>query len=84
MTPFVGGPQAFETTSVRSAENNGRGVLHGGLCNSFDRSLVRAPVVPSVARHKDCNVSSFLRARLTFSRMSLAVAVQMKGLGSSL
>jgi hypothetical protein len=35
----------------------------------------------SVVRHKDCNVSSFLRARLTFSKMSEAVAVQMNGLG---
>src|SRR5262249_50835160 len=36
---------------------------------------------PSVVRHKDCNLSSFCRARLTFSKMSEAVAVQMKGLG---
>ena len=41
-------------------------------------------LVSSGVRHKDCNLSSFLRARLTFSKMSEAVAVQMKGLGLSL
>jgi RNA-directed DNA polymerase len=39
---------------------------------------------PSVVRHKDCNLSSFARARLTFSKISDAVAVQMNGLGFSL
>ena len=38
----------------------------------------------SVVRHKDCNLSSFIRARLTFSKISEAVAVQMNGLGFSL
>ena len=40
--------------------------------------------VPSGGRHKYCNLSSFFRARVTFSRMSEAVAVQMNGLGCSL
>src|SRR6266446_2010706 len=35
----------------------------------------------SIVRHKDCNLTSFSRPRLTFSRMSDAVAVQMNGLG---
>jgi hypothetical protein len=38
----------------------------------------------SVVRHTFCNVWSFVLARLTFSRMSLAEAVQMKGFGAAL
>src|ERR1700758_2078490 len=37
-----------------------------------------------VVRHAECRLWSAERARLTFSRMSLALAVQMKGLGFSL
>jgi hypothetical protein len=39
---------------------------------------------PSVLRHTDCRLFSEARARLTFSRISAALAVQMKGLGFSL
>ena len=35
----------------------------------------------SVVRQTDCNLSRVLRARVTLARMSLADAVQMKGLG---
>src|ERR1700674_3724645 len=38
----------------------------------------------SVVRHKDCNVVNLARARLTFSKISEALAVQMNGLGSRL
>jgi NAD(P)-dependent dehydrogenase (short-subunit alcohol dehydrogenase family) len=38
----------------------------------------------SVVRHTDCTLTRTLRARFTFSRMSEAEAVQMKGLGRSL
>jgi hypothetical protein len=37
-----------------------------------------------VLRHTDCRLFSEARARLTFSRISAALAVQMKGLGFSL
>ena len=37
--------------------------------------------IPSGPRQTDCNLSSFFRARCTFSRISEAVAVQMKGFG---
>ena len=47
----------------------------------WTRSLIRLRSNSATAPN---TVSSFWRARLTFSRMSLAVAVQMKGLGSSL
>ena len=39
---------------------------------------------PSGVRHTDCTLTRALRARFTFSRMSEAEAVQMKGLGRSL
>ena len=52
---------------------------HRSLADSLE-DLVSTQLT-SVVRHKDCNVFSFLRARLTFSKMSLAVAVQMNGLG---
>jgi hypothetical protein len=42
------------------------------------------PSTASVVRHAECRLWSAERARLTFSRMSLALAVQMKGLGFSL
>ncbi len=37
--------------------------------------------VPSVVRHTDGHLFRTARARVTFSRMSVALAVQMKGLG---
>jgi len=42
--------------------------------------IVREPA-PSLVRQADCRLSRALRARLTFSRMSAAFAVQMNGLG---
>ena len=39
---------------------------------------------PSVVRQADCTLCRAARPRLTFSRMSEAVAVQMKGVGCSL
>jgi len=39
---------------------------------------------PSVVRQADCRLSRAARARLTFSRISAALAVQMNGLGWSL
>ena len=36
---------------------------------------------PSVVRHSDATLSSVRRARVTFSRMSEALAVQMNGFG---
>ena len=39
---------------------------------------------PSGPRQTVCNLSMFLRARLTLARMSVALAVHMKGLGSLL
>lgn len=39
---------------------------------------------PSVVRHTDCNLFNFSRPRLTFSRMSDALAVQINGFGFSL
>ena len=54
--------------------------LRAGSRHVFKNAGIEA----SGVRHKDCNLSSFLRARLTFSRISEAVAVQMKGLGLSL
>lgn len=36
---------------------------------------------PSGLRHTECTLTKVLRARFTFSRMSEAEAVQMKGLG---
>ena len=41
-------------------------------------------LVASVVRQADCILTSFSRPRLTFSRMSVAVAVQTNGLGSLL
>ena len=40
--------------------------------------------VASVVRQADCTLCRAARPRLTFSRMSEAVAVQMKGVGCSL
>jgi len=37
--------------------------------------------VPSVVRHTEGHLFRTARARVTFSRMSVALAVQMKGLG---
>jgi len=37
---------------------------------------------PSVVRHLDATLSRVRRARVTFSRMSEALAVQMKGFGA--
>ena len=42
---------------------------------------VNLPEAPSGLRHTDCTLTRALRARFTFSRMSEADAVQMKGLG---
>ena len=38
-------------------------------------------VLASVVRHTDGHLFNTARARVTFSRMSVALAVQMKGLG---
>jgi hypothetical protein len=38
-------------------------------------------ITPSVVRHTDDHLFKTARARVTFSRMSVAFAVQMKGLG---
>ena len=40
--------------------------------------------IASVGRHTDCGLSSFRRPRLTFSRMSEAETVQIKGFGFAL
>ena len=48
---------------------------------SLTVSFSRRPGYASGPRQTDCNLSSFFRARWTFSRMSEAVAVQMNGLG---
>ena len=40
--------------------------------------------IASVVRQADCTLCRAARPRLTFSRMSEAVAVQMKGVGCSL
>jgi hypothetical protein len=42
----------------------------------------RIAVAASVVRHAECPLFSLARARLTFSKMSAALAVQMKGLGA--
>ena len=39
---------------------------------------------PNVVRQADCKLSSFLRPRFTFSRISVADAVQINGFGSEL
>jgi hypothetical protein len=44
-------------------------------------SLLMSLLTPSVVSQADHLLLSAVRARVTFSRMSLALAVQMKGLG---
>ena len=44
----------------------------------------RYPTLASVVRQADCTLCRAARPRLTFSKMSEAVAVQMKGVGCSL
>ena len=45
---------------------------------------VSPPATTRVVRQADCTLCRAARPRLTFSRMSEAVAVQMKGVGCSL
>ena len=45
---------------------------------------IYSKLIPSVVRQADCTLCRAARPRLTFSRMSEAVAVQMKGVGCSL
>ena len=59
-----------------------RGLLHALVIASVGFVLV--PCVSSVVRQADCTLCRAARPRLTFSRMSEAVAVQMKGVGCSL
>ena len=48
---------------------------------SFSFRGRQVPLCASVVRHTDGHLFSTARARVTFSRMSVALAVQMKGLG---
>ena len=43
---------------------------------------VHPKTLASVVRHSDATLSNVRRARVTFSRMSEALAVQMKGFGA--
>ena len=54
--------------------------LHQARREAFSQSTGRLQQA-SVVRHAECRLSRDLRARLTFSRMSAALAVQMNGLG---
>ncbi len=56
----------------------------GAYSNPSQPDTESLPVLPSVVRQAVCNISSFARARLTFSRMSFALAVQTKGFGAVL
>lgn len=60
------------------AKNWLRGPL---LAQEKQRSLL---IGTSVPRHTDCNLLSFSRPRVTFSKMSLADFVQIKGAGALL
>jgi hypothetical protein len=70
-------------TSPRPGEAAANGTVSVGSLYGFTgtRSIQCCPVATSVVRHAECRLSRALRARLTFSRMSLALAVQMNGLG---
>src|SRR5438270_2909454 len=46
--------------------------------------VVLSPGAPSVVRHRGMSLTRAWRARVTFSRISLADLVQMKGFGSAL
>ena len=55
-----------------------------GLVLGSGRYSAPGVLLASVARQTDCNLSRAFLPRVTFSRMSEALAVQMKGLGFSL
>ena len=54
------------------------------LLGAIRSTLARLSRHPNGLRHTDCTLTRVLRARFTFSRMSEADAVQIKGLGRSL
>jgi hypothetical protein len=53
-------------------------------CSMFTDASSGGGRCASVVRQAECRLSKAFRARFTFSKMSVAVAVQMKGLGARL
>ena len=54
------------------------------MLNGTCPSIILLGLETSVVRQADCHLLRALRPRLTFSKMSLAEAVQINGLGSLL
>ena len=78
--------QVFQRTNT-SADNGGQKIVRGldsellSLLLKLSRSFNLFPQFASVVRHTDGHLCMAVRARVTFSRMSEAFAVQMKGFG---
>ena len=76
------GPMVAEAVGEFQPEGLGieaDGAVHIG---DVESDVAAGEHMSSVVRHAECRLFSLARARLTFSKMSAALAVHMKGLGA--